>query len=231
MHENSRLIFNAYARQHFGPGQRVLEIGPDGFPSTYQKQVGDLPNLVWDTLDLIPSDKLTYPNSDPYHFPVADKFYDVVLAGQVIEHVPKVWIWVHELERVCRPGGTVVIIGPVSWPYHEAPVDCWRIYPEGMRALLEDTDLQIEKCTFRSFGTLDGSGGMQPARIFASPPGWAVRLIRLSLPTSVRQWAYHKVGRMQRLAATEHVFDTITIAKRRSPGQPEADADVSARLG
>jgi hypothetical protein len=36
------------------------------------------------------------------------------------------------------------MIIPASWPYHEAPVDCWRAYPEGMRALCEDAALTVE---------------------------------------------------------------------------------------
>lgn len=38
----------------------------------------------------------------------------------------------------------MITINPVSWPYHEAPVDCWRVYPEGMRALYEEAGLEVE---------------------------------------------------------------------------------------
>ncbi|MBO0748253.1 MAG: methyltransferase domain-containing protein [Acidimicrobiaceae bacterium] len=200
MHENSRLLFNAYARQRFADGQRVLEIGPDGFPSTYRKEVGDLTNLTWDTLDIFPSDQLTYPASDPYHFPIENDSYDVVLAGQVIEHVPKIWVWIQEVQRVCKPGGTVVIINPVSWDYHEAPVDCWRIYPEGMRALMEDTELEIEECTFRSLEE-PGRKRYLPGRAYSHQDpkirDWGRRLARFGLPI-------------------ECAFDTITVARRRS---------------
>lgn len=200
LHENSRLLFNAHGRRHFAAGQRVLEIGPDGFPSTYRKEVGDLRDLVWDTLDIFPSAQLTYSDSDPYHFPIEDGAYDVVLAAQVIEHVRKIWVWIREVQRVCRPGGTVVIINPVSWPYHPAPVDCWRIYPDGMRALLEDTELEIDECTF---GTLEEPGRKRyvPGRAFAHQDPrvrtWARRVARLGLPI-------------------ECAFDTVTVAKRRS---------------
>ena len=55
-----------------------------------------------------------------------------------------------ELARVTKPGGLVIVIGPVSWTYHEAPVDCWRIYPEGMRALYEEAKLSIMLSKFES---------------------------------------------------------------------------------
>ncbi|MFP4333725.1 MAG: hypothetical protein ACLFQJ_10540, partial [Campylobacterales bacterium] len=40
-------------------------------------------------------------------------------------------------------GGLVITVNPVSWVYHEAPIDCWRIYPEGMSALYEDANLEV----------------------------------------------------------------------------------------
>ena len=39
MHANSKLIFEKYATSYFPPGTRVLEIGPDGFPSAYRSKV------------------------------------------------------------------------------------------------------------------------------------------------------------------------------------------------
>jgi ubiquinone/menaquinone biosynthesis C-methylase UbiE len=68
----------------------------------------------------------------------------VGVSGQVLEHVPRAWVWLEELARVTKPGGHVITINPVSWPYHEAPVDCWRIFPEGMIALYEHANLDVE---------------------------------------------------------------------------------------
>jgi methyltransferase family protein len=137
MHANSELLFQAYAVPYIAPESRVLEIGPDRFPSTYQKIMPHA-TRAWDTVDIYDSKNLTYPNAGEYAFPIPDDTYDVVISGQVIEHVKKIWCWIKEVERVCKKGGHVMIINPVSWPYHTHPVDCWRIFPDGMRALLED---------------------------------------------------------------------------------------------
>ena len=94
--------------------------------------------------------KSTYITKDEYHFPIEDNTFDVVLSGNVIEHVRKSWQWFRELARVCKPGGLVVTVAPVSWGYHEAPVDCWRIYPEGMRALHDEAGLKTEVAVFES---------------------------------------------------------------------------------
>jgi SAM-dependent methyltransferase len=140
MHPNSEKLFERYARKYFLPGVRVLEIGPDKFPSTYCKLAK---TFSWATLDIYPNENLTYCAKEEYSYPISDGSYDIVLAGQVLEHVRKPWIWIKELARVCQIGGYVIIINPVSWKYHEAPVDCWRVYPEGMKALYEEAGLSV----------------------------------------------------------------------------------------
>ena len=90
------------------------------------------------------TEKLDFLTVDNYNFSIDSDTFDVVLFGQVLEHVPKAWTWIKELARVTKPGGYVITLNPVSWPYHEAPVDCWRIFPEGMKALYEDAGLEVE---------------------------------------------------------------------------------------
>jgi SAM-dependent methyltransferase len=160
MHLNSQLLFEKFATAHFADGQHVLEIGPDGNPSTYGRALAHLA-LQWETADLADStmeelrptggtfsqaihSQHVMPNE--YEIPVGDNTFDVVVAGQVVEHVRRIWRWVPELARVTKPGGKIVIVSPISWSYHEAPVDCWRIYPEGMQALCTEAGLRIITC-------------------------------------------------------------------------------------
>src|SRR4051812_37137093 len=111
MHENSKLLFERHALGLFKPKQKVLEIGPDSFPSTYRK--GILLDLEWHTLDQHNNPKLTYSGTEEYRFPVPDDVYDITLSGQVIEHVRKPWRWLPELVRVTKRGGYVITINPV----------------------------------------------------------------------------------------------------------------------
>ncbi len=48
-----------------------------------------------------------------------------------------------EVAAVCKANGLLVTVNPVGWPYHEAIVDCWRAYPEGMRTLYQDSGLEV----------------------------------------------------------------------------------------
>lgn len=149
MHLNSELLFTKYAKQYFQTGMQVLEIGPNRIPSAYCYAVmGERPlrnpAIKWDTLNLedAPLRRLTYCVKDGYAYPIPNDYYDIVLSGQVLEHIPKVWVWIKELARICKKGGHVITINPVSWKHHGVP-DCWRVYPDGMRALYEEARIEV----------------------------------------------------------------------------------------
>jgi len=197
LHTNSRLLFEKYAKSLFASGNKVLEVGPDSVPSTFATIVGN-PSIVWHTLDIFDNPKLTYPNSNGYSFDIKDGEYDIVISGQVIEHVKKPWKWLPELARVTRKGGLVITINPVSWIYHEAPVDCWRIYPEGMKALYEDASLTVLLSTWESLET-------PQFRRFI--PGTSIE------NHSKKRQTFTKIfGRLG--LPVERAYDTVTIGKK-----------------
>lgn len=152
MHLNSTLLLKKYAKPLALKKLNVLEIGPDKFPSSIQELFGL--EHEWHTLNIFDDPRLTYPGSDAYHFPIPDNHYDLVISANVIEHVRKIWLWMPELARVTKPGGYVVTVNPVSWGYHEDPVDCWRIYPEGMRSLCEEAGLSVIQSVSESLESL-----------------------------------------------------------------------------
>jgi hypothetical protein len=205
MHLNSRLLFEKYAREHFRSGLQVLEIGPDGSPSTYQSLVED-GSIDWDTLSVDERPELTYSATSEYDFPIVDDTYDIVLSGQVIEHVRRIWAWMPEVARVCKVGGLVITINPVSWPFHTAPFDCWRIYPEGMKALYEDAGLDVLISRWESLEATEYEshlpGRSHPAT-YRPPrwPPWVEPLMR----------ALGEAG-----FPVERAYDTITIGRKRA---------------
>jgi SAM-dependent methyltransferase len=197
MHTNSRLLFQKYAKEYFRPGMRVLEIGPDATPSTFQEMVNDT-SIVWHTLDLGDDPSLTYRALSEYEYPVESACYDIVLSVQVIEHVRQIWVWIQELARVCKPGGFVITINPVSWPYHEAPIDCWRAFPEGMRALYEHARLEV---MFSRWESLEGTGHRR--HIPGRSAEWQSPRLR---------FAYSILGLIG--FPIECAYDTITIGEK-----------------
>lgn len=196
MHLNSKLLFDKYAKEYFQSGMRILEIGPDGFPSEYHRIINDK-SIIWDTIDLYDSPDLTYRSETPYVFPIADETYDVVLSGQVIEHVAKIWLWIREIARVLRTGGAAITIGPVSWPYHDYPIDCWRIYPDGMKALYDEASLSVVMSSWESLETPN----------FRTRPGRS-----LHSRSRKSQFIWQILGRLG--VRVEAAYDTVTIGRK-----------------
>lgn len=150
MHSNSYRLFQEYALPYFEPGMRVLEVGPDpaqepdGRYSLHKavREKGAEYYFTGLTNDFTDVTYNQYPMVSEYNIVCPDSHFRIVFSANVIEHVRKPWRWVPELARVTVPGGLLIFINPVSWPYHEAPVDCWRLYPEAYRALFEEAGLE-----------------------------------------------------------------------------------------
>jgi hypothetical protein len=47
-----------------------------------------------------------------------------------------------EIARVLKPEGLCCIIAPSSGPVHRFPIDCWRFYPDGLRAVARYAGLE-----------------------------------------------------------------------------------------
>lgn len=157
MHKNSLLLLEKYALNYFEENQKIFEIGPCRkekellYKKLIEEKVKNI-NYYWGDLK---NYNPTAPNFirfiSEYEIDLEDNYFDIVFCGNVIEHVRKPWIWMKELCRITKSGGKIIIMNPVSWGYHRAPVDCWRIYPEGMKALFEEANM---KCIFAKFESL-----------------------------------------------------------------------------
>lgn len=81
---------------------------------------------------------------DPYHWAILDGSFDVVISGQTLEHVGRPWLFIQEAYRILRAGGRACLIAPHTFNYHEEPIDCWRVWPDGMRELLAHGGFTVE---------------------------------------------------------------------------------------
>ena len=84
--------------------------------------------------------------------------YDAVISGQVLEHVRKPWEWIKQITSHSRK--YVCIIAPHTWEEHKYPIDCWRVFPDGMRVLFEEANLTEVLITKQDRDTL-GIGVVQ----------------------------------------------------------------------
>jgi SAM-dependent methyltransferase len=74
---------------------------------------------------------------DALDLPFSDGSFEVVLATEVMEHLPDSDRFLSEVGRVLSPGGVVVVSVPFMEPLHEEPLDFYRFTPYGLRVLLE----------------------------------------------------------------------------------------------
>jgi SAM-dependent methyltransferase len=89
-------------------------------------------------LDIIQGENVDIVARDPYSYPFPDNYFDLVVSGQTIEHIKDLHKWIKELSRILKVGKPMIIIGPMIFKFHRFPVDCWRVFPDGMRFLLEE---------------------------------------------------------------------------------------------
>jgi SAM-dependent methyltransferase len=68
--------------------------------------------------------------------------FDVVISSQTTEHVRRPWKWIRCCESLLKPGGLIYVSTPNTIGFHEYPIDCWRVWPDGMRALFDWAAIQ-----------------------------------------------------------------------------------------
>jgi SAM-dependent methyltransferase len=92
--------------------------------------------------------------ADPFSFPFPDNSFDVVISGSTMEHVTAIWKWIPELVRVLVPGGFLAIHTHWQFPEHRYPVDCWRVLPDGMKFIFDETK-QLERYEIKIANHMD----------------------------------------------------------------------------
>lgn len=109
----------SFLLEHVRAGQDVLDIGCGaGELSEALAQAGARPvgvdiadGALRRARERMPAAELRlWADGEP--LPAPDSSFDVVWAGEVIEHVPDVAPWLSELRRVLRPGGELLLTTP-----------------------------------------------------------------------------------------------------------------------
>lgn len=78
----------------------------------------------------------------PYRIPVPSNSQDIVISGQVFEHIPFPWASFLEIARVLKSGGYFFITVP-SRGHRHGTYDLWRYYADSMRAFAAFADLEL----------------------------------------------------------------------------------------
>jgi GT2 family glycosyltransferase/2-polyprenyl-3-methyl-5-hydroxy-6-metoxy-1,4-benzoquinol methylase/Tfp pilus assembly protein PilF len=141
-------------------GIRILDVGSYGVNGTYKEIFSDTVRYHYTGLDVSAGPNVDYVPADPYNWPeLTDESFDVIISGQAFEHIEHPWLIMEEMSRVLKRNGLVCIVAPSRGPEHKYPVDCWRYYPDGFRALAKWVNLQVidSKTNWGKSGFNDGS--------------------------------------------------------------------------
>lgn len=83
---------------------------------------------------------------DGCHIPFPDETFDTVLCTEVLEHAPEPAALIAEIERVLKPGGTLIATVPFSARVHYAPHDFHRFSKYALaRMFAAFPDVRIEE--------------------------------------------------------------------------------------
>ncbi len=77
--------------------------------------------------------------------PLRDGAFDAVINIVTLEHVRQPREVIHEIARVLRPGGLLLLVVPLEWEVHQAPHDYFRYTRHGIEWLLRDAGLAVER--------------------------------------------------------------------------------------
>jgi len=125
----------------------ILDIGSlDTSGNNYNyRSIFSEPNWSYDGLDFRKGKNVNIVTADIYNIQeIADESYDVVICGQLFEHLGFFWLTMGEISRILKPGGFCCIIAPSGGPKHGIEdTDCYRFYEDGMRGLANYVNFDI----------------------------------------------------------------------------------------
>ena len=150
MHESSFNKMSTLFVQFVGSVQdeisHVIDFGSYDVNGTY-KNIFPSSNWNYKGIDLQAGPNVDYVATDPYFWDeIDDNSIDLVISGQALEHCEYPWLIFEETKRVLKYSGKCIFIAPSSGHEHKFPVDCWRIYPDGMKALCKHAGLKVLHC-------------------------------------------------------------------------------------
>ncbi|WP_200800159.1 methyltransferase domain-containing protein [Jatrophihabitans endophyticus] len=99
-------------------------------------------DVTYTGVDVVAGENVDIVMAKPYRIPARARSFDVVITGSAFEHIPFMWASFLEIARVLRPGGLVFLTAPSRGHIH-FDMDCWRFYPDSMRALAAFARMQL----------------------------------------------------------------------------------------
>ncbi|HEV8082394.1 MAG TPA: methyltransferase domain-containing protein [Chitinophagaceae bacterium] len=229
-HLNSHLVWHKYAEPYFREGKKILEVGPAGYPTYFEKALHakniKTDYFVLDVAEDFISGAVNNPkftlSTEKLHYPFEDGTFDIVFSDQVLAHVEYFWLWYGELARITKPGGYIITINSYSYPRCPSPIDAWRVHSDGMKLLNKFYRLQTilsitESAELDRYNIPLEAGYYFPGASITKPFGGSSNK-NLQINLIKRSWN-RIIGKIPKVRGilmnpVNAAFDTITIAQK-----------------
>ena len=147
MHETSYQKMKWFKNNYLNTSDnlKILDVGSlDKKGNFNYREIFDEKNWGYFGLDFQDGNNVDIFVTDIYNwFELDDNTFDVVVSGQLFQHLEYFWLTLGESERVLKPGGYVCIISPSSGPKHQGMPNCYRFYEDALVAMAKYVDLKI----------------------------------------------------------------------------------------
>ena len=148
MHKNSHSKMEWFKNTYLSASRQlsILDVGSLDSKGDYNySDIFDEKNWTYTGLDFQGGKNVDIIITDIYNwFEIDDNTYDVIISGQLFEHLEFFWLTMSEIERVLKPGGYVCIIAPSAGPKHGGNIpNCYRFHEDGLKAMAKYVNLEV----------------------------------------------------------------------------------------
>jgi SAM-dependent methyltransferase len=196
MHISSYKKMESFLHNHLAGKENeelmIYDLGSLDVNGSY-RTLFDNPRWQYRGIDMAQGNNVDIVLRSPYTWhEIASSSADIVISGQAFEHIEYFWITILEIVRVMKPGGICCILAPSSGPEHRYPVDCWRFFPDGMRALSAFAQMEtLEAMTqWDDEGYNDGSDWWHDTMLVCRKPDLGTWR---SMKRELKRWLQHRV--------------------------------------
>jgi SAM-dependent methyltransferase len=158
---------------------------------------------------------------DAMRIPFMDAAFDVVLATELMEHLPSPNDFLAEVHRVLRRNGSVILSVPFMEPLHEEPRDYYRFTPYSLQRLLEQSGFTINRIWKKGgwWSVVIGSFTNQVFYDWATSPDkqgkrrYGLRVICVLPLCAIMQWMGYQLDRI--FPSEKYTLGYILVAARQ----------------
>ena len=143
--EGMKALFEKYGKGH------TLDVGSLQVKKSHRTFKEFCPDYVG--TDIVPGTNVDVVCTDVLPFP--DASFDTVISGNCFEHCENPFALIVECHRILKPEGYFLATAPRHWPEHHRP-DCWRILPDGWRAMFKYAKLTFVEAYVVNHAVEDG---------------------------------------------------------------------------